>query len=174
VGGDPLIATTHKILFLEARKQGVKFAAIHSTSIFSTAIGESGLDFYKFGKTFTIPSWSEHYRPISFYETLKKNQSICAHSVALLDFDQSKGVSMPISDALAELEAAEAHYKDGIISPGKKIFIMANLCGSGEIKDYITFADAKQKQYGSAPALIIIPAQLSDIEEEIVRSMYGN
>ena len=174
VGGDPLIATTHKILFIEARRQGVRFYPIHSTSIFSVAIGESGLDFYRFGKTFTIPKWSDHYKPVSFYETLKANMGINAHSVVLLDFDQQTSTSMEISEALQELEAAEEKYREGIITQDMKLFIMSNLCAEGEVKKYITLADAKKTEFAKAPALLIIPAKLKDIENEAVASMFGD
>jgi len=54
VGGDPLVATTHSALILEARKRGIKTEVIHNSSIFS-AIAETGLHIYKFGSCVTIP-----------------------------------------------------------------------------------------------------------------------
>ena len=48
---------------------------VHSNSVLTAAIGESGLDFYRFGAIATIPKWSAHYTPVSFYETLQKNMS---------------------------------------------------------------------------------------------------
>jgi len=172
IGGDPLMATTHKIIFIAAKKRGVRVAVIHSVSIFTIAIGESGLDFYKFGKTFTIPKWSGHYKPVSFYETLAKNQSIGAHSLVLLDYEAEKESSMPIGEALAELEAAEKQYKGGIITENKEIFVMSNLGQLNETKEYIRFGDAKSRNYESGPALLIIPSQLSDIEKEMIETMY--
>ena len=59
--GDPLIATTHHIILDEARKQGIKTAVFHSASIFSAAIGESGLDIYKFGPSTTVPFFRDGY-----------------------------------------------------------------------------------------------------------------
>src|SRR5208283_4653121 len=64
VGGDPLTATTHKILLIEAAKQGVETRIFHASSIFTAAIGESGLDFYRFGQACTIPKWSKSYKPV--------------------------------------------------------------------------------------------------------------
>jgi diphthine synthase len=174
VGGDPLIATTHKILFLAARKKGVKVEVVHAGSIFTAAIGESGLDFYKFGKTFTIPKWSDHYKPVSFYETLMKNRSIGAHTLALLDYDSEKESSMAINEALAELESAEKQYGKGLVTDKTEIFVMSNLCQPNETKEYIRFGEAKAKNHESGPALLIIPSQLSDIEREIVETMYAD
>jgi diphthine synthase len=55
VPGDPLIATTHVTLRIEAAKHGIKTRIIHGASIISAIIGLSGLHNYKFGKTVTIP-----------------------------------------------------------------------------------------------------------------------
>ena len=87
-GGDPLMATTHKILLIEAARQGVEVRVIHSNSIITAAIGESGLDFYRFGKVCTIPKWSQSYKPVSFYETIycKHNQRRAHISASRLRF----------------------------------------------------------------------------------------
>ncbi len=50
-------------------------------------MGESGLDFYRFGQICTIPRWSEHYKPVSFYETIETNLTNGHHSILLLDYD---------------------------------------------------------------------------------------
>jgi len=63
VPGDPLIATTHITLRLEAKKRKIKTRIIHGTSIISAIMGLSGLHNYKFGKTVTIPL------PYNFSET---------------------------------------------------------------------------------------------------------
>ncbi len=54
IPGDPLAATTHVELILEAKKQKIPFEIVHNASIFSS-IGETGLQLYKFGRTATIP-----------------------------------------------------------------------------------------------------------------------
>ena len=58
VGGDPLMATTHKIFIHRGERQKVETEIVHANSIITTAIGESGLDFYGFGAPCTIPKWS--------------------------------------------------------------------------------------------------------------------
>ncbi len=54
IGGDCLSATTHVSLLLEATEQGVETRIIHGSSIFS-AVAETGLSLYKFGRTVTMP-----------------------------------------------------------------------------------------------------------------------
>src|SRR3989338_1699987 len=50
VAGDPLAATTHIDLFLRAKKEDIKCHIMHNASIIS-AVGITGLQVYKFGKT---------------------------------------------------------------------------------------------------------------------------
>ena len=43
VGGDPLTATTHKILFIAARNAGVTLKIVHASSVLSAVIGNPGV-----------------------------------------------------------------------------------------------------------------------------------
>ena len=52
--GDVFSATTHSALMLEAINKKIKVGVIHGSSIL-TAIGETGLILYNFGKTASIP-----------------------------------------------------------------------------------------------------------------------
>lgn len=51
--GDPMVATTHVDIAVEARKKGIEVVIINAPSIYS-AIGITGLQLYKFGKTTSI------------------------------------------------------------------------------------------------------------------------
>ncbi|MGC8647325.1 MAG: diphthine synthase [Candidatus Micrarchaeia archaeon] len=170
VGGDPLMATTHKILAIEAVRQGVKIKVVHASSIVTVAIGESGLDFYKFGQVCTIPKWQEHYRPVSFYETIAKNVSNRQHSLVLLDYSEEGKASLPIGEALEILESAEKHYKKGIIMNNTKILVMGNIGSESQAKLYGSIGTLKSMQI-AGPALLIIPSELSEIEKESMSAM---
>ncbi len=122
IEGDPLIATTHKILFIEAKKQNVKINIIHSSSIITAVIGESGLDFYRFGAICTIARWTEHYKPISFYETIEKNINSNLHSLLLFDFDEKNQTSIELKEVLKILDNAENYYNKKILE------LMVNKC----------------------------------------------
>ncbi|NQV91426.1 diphthine synthase, partial [Candidatus Woesearchaeota archaeon] len=52
--GDPFSATTHTAIFKMAKDQGVHVEVVHNSSIL-TAIGQTGLQLYKFGKITSIP-----------------------------------------------------------------------------------------------------------------------
>lgn len=163
--GDPLIATTHKTILIEARKKKIPVKVVHSTAIFSVAIAESGLDFYRFGPVCTIPRWSEHYKPVSFYETVLMNHSNNLHSLMLLDYDSEKGISIRVEEAISIMENAEKHYKKGVMSSDKKIVM---LCDAGTENQHITFTEIQKTRtdFNYKMAAIIIPAKISDIEAE--------
>jgi diphthine synthase len=172
VAGDPLVATTHKIACIEAKKAGVEVKVIHASSILGAAMGESGLDFYRFGQVCTIPAWSEHYKPVSFYESVEKNQNNNLHSVLLLDYDPKVGSIQP-SYAADLLLQAEKKYKKGLIRPSMKLIILHNLSLPGEQKLMMTLDAAKTLRMGPGPTIMILPAKLSEVEAESTAAMLG-
>jgi diphthine synthase len=172
VGGDPLIATTHKILFIEAKRKGVKVKVRHAPSILPAIMGESGLDFYRFGAICTIPKWVTHYTPVSFYETISRNMANGLHSIVLLDYNPTTNSSLELGEALRVLEEAEKKYKAKIISDGTLMLIMHKMSIEGEQKVFATLKYAKKLRYANGPTAIVIPAKLTDIEKETIVSMY--
>jgi diphthine synthase len=172
VGGDPLMATTHKILYIEAERQNVKTQIVHANSIITTAIGESGLDFYRFGAPCTIPKWSHHYSPVSFYEKIEANLVNKNHTILLLDYDSKSKTTIAITDAINALEKADAHYKKGIINNKTKIILLHNMSLEDGKVISTTIENAKTLDY-SGVNIIILPAELTDIEKEAVFAITG-
>lgn len=169
--GDPLIATTHKTIFINAKKENVQVETMHSSSVLSAAIGESGLDFYRFGKVATISRWTDNYKPVSFYESLEVNFSNNLHTLLLLDYIPERGSSMQLGEAARILMEAENHYGKGIIKRSTRVFAMMNLGAKGQKKLYMSMDDMAKAAPENGPACIIIPAKLSEIEEEVISSM---
>ena len=83
--GDPLIATTHSDMMIQARKMNIKTRVVHSASILSAAPGIAGLQAYKFGKVTTIPFTEANYFPYSPYLNIKSNLENGMHTLVLLD-----------------------------------------------------------------------------------------
>ena len=171
-GGDPLTATTHKILLIEAKRQGVRARIYHSSTVISAAIGESGLDFYRFGGVCTIPRWTANYKPVSFYETIGKNISANLHTIVLLDYDPKSESSLGMGEAIATLERAEESYKQGIITETAKVFVMHNISLEGQANYFTDIKSARSLRLGNGPTLMIIPASISAVERETIDSMY--
>jgi diphthine synthase len=99
VGGDPLVATTHADLIIRAKKAGIKTRVIHNSSIYS-AVAESGLQAYRFGKSTTIVFWTEKFKPASFYEVIARNLGGNLHTLCFLDIDSEKGKFMEPREAM--------------------------------------------------------------------------
>src|SRR3989339_611064 len=103
VQGDPLSATTHVTVLLDCIRMGVKYMVVNSSSVF-TAVARTGLSLYKFGKTVSIPFPQKDYDPKSFYELIKQNQSINAHTLCLLDVKSDAHDALTIPEALKIIE----------------------------------------------------------------------
>ncbi len=172
IGGDPLIATTHKILYIEAKNQGITTQVVHANSIITTAVGESGLDFYRFGAPCTIPKWSQHYSPVSFYEKIATNFKNSEHSILLLDYDAKNETTLDIKETISILEKAEEHYKKGIINSKTKIILLHNMSLNDSKVIVTTLGQAPSLNY-SGVNILVIPSELTGIEKEAVKARTG-
>lgn len=158
VYGDPLAATTHVTLIQEAKASKVKCKVIHAASIFD-AIGETGLQLYKFGKTTSMPAWKKNFTPDSFMEIVQENQSINAHSLILVD------IGLDIEDSLEQLEKAARIHK----IPLKKIIICQAL-GTRHRKIFYDKIKNLKDVNVMKPYCIIIPEKLHFLEREVLES----
>lgn len=169
VAGDPLIATTHVSLLVEAQKRGIATKAIHSSSILSAAIGESGLQAYRFGKIITIPKWKPNYKPSSPYDTIEENLSRNLHTLLLLDLDE-KGAHLEPKEALRELLAMEEEKKKGLISPATNFLLLSRVGWPTQRRAYSSLAALLDGHTDDLPAVLILPAKLHFMEEEFLLS----
>jgi diphthine synthase len=169
VPGDPLIATTHVALRIEAEKHGLKTRIIHGASILSAAIGLSGLHSYKFGKSVTIP----------FKETpsetpnrvVAQNKKLGLHTLCLLDVRAEEDRYMSINEALETLLATERKKKDQRIT--KKI-LAVGIARAGSPNPAVK-ADSIEKlciyDFGKPPHTLIFPGTLHFMEAEALISL---
>ncbi|MBR9699970.1 diphthine synthase [Candidatus Woesearchaeota archaeon] len=156
VVGDVFSATTHIDFLTRAKDMTVKVEIIHNASIIS-AIGELGLEVYKFGKTTSIPFHHENVKaPIEVYEMNSKNG---LHTLFLLDLDPKSNKFLSIK------EAADYLLKGGIGE--EQLTIGCSRLGS---QTSMIKADSLKKigkhDYGKAPYCLIIPGKLHFVEEE--------
>ena len=101
VPGDPLIATTHVALRIEAEEHGIKTRIIHGASIISAIMGLSGLHNYKFGKTVTVP-FPENFSETP-YNVITQNKELGLHTLCLLDLRIDEKRFLTINEALTLL-----------------------------------------------------------------------
>lgn len=160
VGGDCLTATTHFSLVLDARKAGIKVNIVHGSSIY-TAICETGLQIYKFGRTTTLPS----FKAKSCYEVIEANKKAGLHTLVLLD------IGMTVRSGIEALFNLEKEEEKGIITTETKIVAC---CRLGSPESVIKFGTPLQlinsKELDKTQALLIIPGELHFKEEEALES----
>jgi len=160
--GSPLMATTHITLIQEAREVGVKIKIIQNASIFD-AVAETGLQFYKFGKTASMPAWnpSKNFSPTSFMEIVKQNQSIDAHSLILVDI----GLEFP--KALKQLEKAAQEHNIKL----KKLIICQTLGTKTQKIQYKDIEELRKFSGVRKPYCIIVPClKLHHIEVQALEA----
>ncbi|MBI3190257.1 diphthine synthase [archaeon] len=161
IPGDPLSATTHIELIMEARRRGIRISIIHSASIY-TAIAETGLQLYKFGRSTTLVMPQKNFNPSSPYEIIAENKKRGLHTLVLLDVNREEKKYMKIKDAVENM------IKFGF-DPKEKIIACCRL-GSpkGVIKYGVMQEISKDKELDSVPAVIIFPGELNFKEEEML------
>lgn len=158
VVGDPFGATTHIDLRLRANKLGIPVKVIHNASILS-AVGEVGLELYKYGKVTSIPF--DNRNIATPYEVFLQNQKMGLHTLFLLDLDPAKNKFMTIN------EAAEFLLRNGL-DPAEKCIGVAGLgSDSPEIK-LMQAAGAFKQKFTKKPQCLIIPGKLHFMEEEAI------
>ncbi|MGI6589722.1 MAG: diphthine synthase [Candidatus Iainarchaeum sp.] len=170
--GNPLTATTHIQLLLDAKEKGIKFKIIPGISI-TNMVAESGLDEYKFGRTITICYHTKGFEPESFYDQLKENQKMGLHTLALLDIkkDQIPQMMMNSKEAIEVLEKIAEKRNEhlnlnyialiGMSSEKQKIIV-----GKEEIIN-------SKEIFEIFPQTLIIAGKLNEKEKEVIEKLYN-
>lgn len=156
VSGDPLAATTHMDIAYEARRKKIPVKIIHNASIFS-ALGEVGLQLYKYGKTATIPLSG---KLSNVKDTVKINRKLGLHTLLLLDLDIENNIIMKVSDALNML------LNKKIIKETDQLIAFSKAGGDSKIY-YDSVRGLKLKNVDS-PAVLIIPGKMHFREKDFL------
>jgi diphthine synthase len=164
VGGDCLSATTHITLILEARGKGVETRIIHGSSIFS-AVAETGLSIYKFGKTVTMP-FLEKGPADAVLRAMAENIAAGLHTLMLLDLDMEKGAYMSVTQALGRL--TEAGVGGDTLAVG-----VARLGHPDALIRAGRITDLAGVDFGEAPHCVVIPGPLHFLEEDALKAIGG-
>ena len=166
--GDPFSATTHIDLYHTAKKNGIKTEIIHNASIL-TAVGITGLQLYKFGKTTSIPFLEGHPNLETPYHIIKQNKSQGLHTLCLLDIRTEENRYMSIKKAIEVLEDIEKRLKENLIN--NNLFVVG--CARLGCPDYQInsgkLEEIKKIDFKEYPHCLIIPGKLHFIEEEILQ-----
>lgn len=160
VGGDPLAATTHIDLLIVAKRRKIPYRVIHNASIFS-AIGESGLQLYKFGKVATVP-FTQQLDNVK--DALKKNKKLGLHTLLLLDVDSEVSLYMTVADALKILT------KSKILKNADRIIALSRLGSENPGIKYDSVKWLVNSKF-ETPSVIVVPGKLHFQEKEFLDSL---
>ncbi len=160
IPGDPMVATTHSILRIEAKRRGVESKIIHSSSILSAVCGATGLQSYRFGKTATV-SWTKSRAAL---DVIEANRKIDAHTLLLLDLHPKP---MQISEAIEILAS---------IDPRVLNFYAVGLARVGESSEVYcnTLSKLREHDFGATPHCIVVLAPKLHIVEYEYLSLFAN
>ena len=163
VPGDPLTATTHISIYIEALRRNVNVRYIPGISIHTVAMSLSGLQHYKFGPVVTVP---HHWEDApSFYEKLYKNRKMGLHTLLLLDLHPEP---LDIRTALHALLYWEKKKKLRVIELGDLVVGIAR-AGKDDCFRFVgTVEELLDIDWGKPPHSLVIPGELHPVEEEIL------
>jgi diphthine synthase len=172
VPGDPLIATTHITLRIEAEKRGIKTRIIHGASILSAVMGLSGLHNYKFGKSVTIPFPEETFSETP-YDVIAQNRKLGLHTLCLLDIKAEEKRYLSIHESLNLLLKIEEKRKKQIVTANT---LVVGIARAGSNNPMVKADSAKKllgHDFGEPPYSIIFPGKLHFMEAESLIVLAG-
>ncbi len=172
VPGDPLIATTHIALRIQAEKLGIKTCIVHGASILSAVMGLSGLHNYKFGKSVTIP-FPEETSSETPYEVIAQNKKLGLHTLCLLDIKAEKKRYLSIRESLSILLKIEEKRKKKTATMNTLVIGIARAGSNnptvkaGFLKELLSY------DFGGPPHCIVFPGKLHFMETEALIILAG-
>jgi len=190
--GDPLQATTHVDLQLQANENGIECEVIHGISITNLVTGAIGLSNYKFGRQTTLTYPYSGWIATSPLEVIAVNRGMGLHTLALLDLDPTgagTGEQRPMQpvDAVESLNAMANKLVESVEdmpadSPFERLKVESVvktcselsslnvvLCSDMGTKDQsivATTVDALVNEQGGRLNCLVFPASTSDVEEK--------
>ena len=167
VPGDPLIATTHIAILIEAAKRDIPYRVVYGVSAYSALISASGLQAYKFGRAITIPRDGVGIE--TCYRVILENMERGLHTLVLLD---TAGGGLEIPTAIKMLYEVEKEYGQGLISEDRLIICLARIGFKDEFKWAGRLSDAINLSYPPPPHSIIFPGTLHFSEADALREIY--
>lgn len=184
VVGDVFSATTHTDLFLRAKQKGLVVDVINNASIL-TAVGITGLQLYKFGKTTSMVFFDEKWKPQTAYDVVKQNKSLGLHTLILLDIKVAEPSKDDLKSGTADANAQPPRFMT-VAQGVEQLLEIEKLRGEGLIKDTTllvgvarlgsdtatikvgTAKDLLAHDFGKPMHSLIVPGDLHFLEEDVL------
>lgn len=166
VSGDPLIATTHIPMLIEAIKRGVPYRIIHGISIYSAAASIAGLQAYKFGRTATLAKKGD---PKETYRVIRENLERGLHTLVLLDTAEG---GLTIHNALRRLLEVEDSFSQGVVREDTLVIGLAMIGFEGQTVRVGLVEELIREEFPPPPHTLVFPGELHFMEVEALTKMY--
>ena len=167
--GDSMVATTHSDLRIRAADRNIPTKIIHGASITTAVCGLSGLQNYRFGKSVSVPFPYGKWFPMTPIEVISANMKENLHTLVFLDIQKNKERYMKISEAVELLEEQARRS-------GAEISLYVGIARAGSPDPVVHAGSAQEMKtfdFGSPLHILIVPAELHDIEREYLERFAG-
>ncbi len=165
--GDPLMATTHGAVAVEAaRRGGHTVKIINSVSIVCAAFSQVGLSPYKMGGPIATITYERlGYRSKRHVDVLLDNLSRGLHTLLLLDIgDDGSFMDARHAAGLASNDMAERGF-----NPGELLVIyLARIGWSNQTIMVSAMNEPPNGLGGEPPHALLVPGELNAVEEEFL------
>ncbi len=162
--GDPMVATTHATLAVEAARRGWSVRIVPGVSILTAGPGRAGLELYRFGRTATIPL---RVRSVYPYDVLERNRDADLHTLFLLEA-ASEREYVSVADAVRYLLELEREEGRGVVSPDDEVIGVLRLGFEDELVVRGTVHEMSGCWDPGPPQALIYPARLRGPEREFL------
>ncbi len=166
--GDPMSATTHQSLRIDALRKGIDVKIIHSSSVFTAVPGLLGLPPYKFGRTTTLARPEKGFFPTSPYDVILQNLELGLHTLVLRDITAHQDYFMSASEGLHLLLTMEEKVQKGILDPTREVAVVAR---AGSLDPFLWVGSIHQgmdMDFGAPLHSIVIPGDCHFMEREML------
>ncbi|MDX1611026.1 MAG: diphthine synthase [Candidatus Thermoplasmatota archaeon] len=170
VVGDPLSATTHTALEIEAKEQGIPVTVRFGASILTAAAGILGLSHYKFGRTTTLVTPRGAYFPESPYEVVRDNLAMGLHTLVLLDIRED-GTCMTGPEGAQLLLDLEVKREEGVLDEGTLGAIVARAGFDDQQAWSGSLTDLSGLDCGAPMHTIVVPGEMSEFEADALERL---
>ena len=161
VPGDPMVATTHSSIVVDARRKGIDVEIINASSVISAVPSRCGLISYNFGKVCTLPLRVESEYPA---DVVRNNLDNGMHSLILLEVDVESGEYVTICDAVDYFMDKLDEYQFNEVIAAIRIGFDDEVVVRGKPRDF-------RGLRGKPPQSLIIPASMKEVEREFLNEM---
>ena len=179
VPGDPMLATTHVTLRIEAVRRGVRVELVHGLSGLQAVVSYTGLQVYRFGRTVTLvyPEPEKGFKPYSTVEYIWDNLRRNLHTLVLLDLRLDEGKAMTLNEAVPILLELEEELVEEDAEPLIRRSILVGVARAGTREARCVAGDPEKVARASYPppphSLIVAAPRLHPIEEDALRLICG-